>query len=157
MFDSSTTVEAFIRELGETNLYAITNSLTHAQVLAKNPKAEISVLPGTLHKEQLFLYGSETVQKIADYQADYAILGVFAISSGGLFIHTEEEGFVKRQMANHAKTVIALADHTKIGTSGFFKVCDLEEIDYLVTDRELSEEFCEVLRERNVQWIIAMK
>ncbi|MGC6769144.1 DeoR/GlpR family DNA-binding transcription regulator [Enterococcus sp. LJL128] len=154
IFDSSTTVEAAIPQLQDKNIYAITNSLTHAKLLAKNKKGEVTLLPGKLHKEQLFLYGSETIQKLEQYNADYTLLGVFAISGKGLFIHTEEEGLVKRQMALQAAKVIAVADHTKIDTTGFFKVCELSDIDYLITDMEPDQEFIQALNEKNVVLVL---
>jgi DeoR/GlpR family transcriptional regulator of sugar metabolism len=154
LFDSSTTVEAVIKELSDHTMEAITNSLTHAMLLANYDKAQVSILPGRLHKKQLFLYGAETVKKIEEYKVDYAVLGVFALSKEGLFIHTEEEGLVKRQMIAQAQKVIALADHTKIETTGFFKVCSLSAIDVLVTDEKLEAEFMKQLEMNDVEVII---
>ncbi|CAI2534323.1 HTH-type transcriptional repressor glcR [Serratia ficaria] len=154
IFDSSTTVETVILHLSDKNIMAITNSLTNANRLAKNKKCDIKILPGNLHKEQMFLYGSETIQKIEMYHVDYVLLGVFAISDKGLFIHTEEEGLVKRQMVMQGKTVIAVADRTKINTTGFFKVCDLSWINYLVTDELPEGSFKQSLRENNVELIL---
>ncbi|MFT4274417.1 MAG: DeoR/GlpR family DNA-binding transcription regulator [Pantoea sp.] len=154
IFDSSTTVEAVIPYLNDKNILAITNSLNNANRLAKNSKCDVKVLPGNLHKEQLFLYGSETIQKIEKYHVDYVLLGVFAISEKGLFIHTEEEGLVKRQMVLQGATVIAVADHTKINTTGFFKVCDLSWINYLVTDEQPDEDFVQSLKDNNVELIL---
>lgn len=147
-FDSSTSVEAVISKLKNKSIYAITNSLTHAQKIATNEKARISVLAGNLHKNQLFLYGAQTVEQIAQFNCDYTLLGVFAISKDGVFIHTEEEGMVKRQMVKQGKITIAIADHTKIETTGFFKVCDLKDIDVVITDTQPDEEFMFAL-ERN--------
>lgn len=154
IFDASTTVEAAIPHLNGKNILAITNSLTNAIRLARNPGCDIKILPGNLHKEQMFIYGSETVQKLTHYHADYLLLGVFAISGQGLFIHTEEEGLVKRQMVAQAATVIALADHSKLDTTGFFKVCDLAGIDYLVTDVEPEESFKAALRKHGVEILL---
>lgn len=81
IFDSSTTVEAVIRELPDKKIHAVTNSLSHALLLANYPKTAISLLPGRLHKEQLFLFGTETVEQLKNYQADYTLLGVFALSN----------------------------------------------------------------------------
>jgi DeoR family transcriptional regulator, carbon catabolite repression regulator len=155
IFDSSTTVEAVIPYLKGIDILSITNSLTVANLLAKNKTREVKLLPGSLHNEQLFLYGSETIQKLTEYHVDYVLLGVFAISEKGIFIHTEEEGLVKRQMVMQGTKVIALADHTKINTTGFFKICDLSLIDYLVTDSCPSENFINTLKENNVQLIQA--
>ncbi|MCM3768120.1 DeoR/GlpR family DNA-binding transcription regulator [Neobacillus niacini] len=154
IFDSSTTVEAVIPKLNGKNLKGITNSLTHAILLAKNERTSVSVFPGKLNNEQLFLYGAETVDKIRQYHVDYTLLGVFAISENGLFIHTEEEGLVKRAMVQRGNKIIALADHTKIGTTGYFKVCSLDEIDILVTDKMPELKFVELLAQNNVDLVI---
>lgn len=150
IFDASTTVEAVINELSDYPLQAITNSLTHAQRLAALKQSTITVLPGRLDKEQLFLYGADTVAKLAQFQADYTLLGVFALSTEGVFIHTEEEGMVKRQMVKQGEYVIAVADHTKLATTGFFKVCDLPEIDLLITDQQPDIELQAALAAANV-------
>lgn len=157
LFDSSTTVEAAIRHLGNKSLTSITNSLTHAMLLAKFEKVEVTLLPGKLHKEQLFLFGSETVKQIEQYNTDYTLLGVFALSEAGLFIHTEEEGLVKRQMVAQGRKVIALADHTKLDMTGFFKVCGLSEIDILITDQQPEPAFIECLKRNQVELIVTKK
>lgn len=157
IFDASTTVEAVIPYLSDKHILAITNSLTNANRLAKNKTSDVKLLPGDLHKEQLFLYGSETIRKIADYRVDYVLLGIFAISTEGIFIHTEEEGLVKRQMVMQGMKVIALADHTKINTTGFFKVCDLSSVDCLITDVRPDEDFCAALKENGVELILSTR
>lgn len=154
LFDSSTTVEAAIRSLENKTFHGITNSLSHAMLLATYDKVEVTVLPGKLHKEQLFLYGTDTVKKIEQYRTDYTVLGVFAISEAGLFIHTEEEGLVKRQMIAQGNTVIALADHTKIETTGFSKICSLAALDILITNEQPNSEFMRHLIENHVELIL---
>ena len=121
-FDSSTTVEAAIRAMENSPIHAITNSLSHALLLAQMDQTKITVLPGQLHKQQLFLFGAETVAKVGEFAPDYTLLGVFALSEQGLFIHTEEEGQVKRRMIQQGKQVIALADQTKLNKTGLFKI-----------------------------------
>jgi len=95
------------------------------------------------------------VLELSQYRVDYTLLGVFAITGTGLYIHTEEEGLVKRAMVNCAKKVIAVADSTKMDTTGFFKVCALEDIDVLITDIEPSPDFQRDLQEHGVDLIIA--
>lgn len=154
LFDSSSTVEATISKLGNKDIHAITNSLTQAIELAKYEKTSVTLLPGKLHKEQLFLSGTETVKKIEQYNPDYTLLGVFALSEEGLFIHTEEEGLVKRQMIAQGRKVIALCDHTKMDTTGFFKICSLSEIDILITDKQPKELLMDCLNKSNVEVLL---
>ena len=151
IFDSSTTVEATIKQLSHLTISTITNSLTSAILLAKHEHATVQLLPGKLNKHQLFLYGAETVEKLAQYHVDFTILGVFALSKNGLFIHTEEEGIVKRKMVQQGRKVIALADHTKINKEGFFKICALEDIDFLITDKKIEGDLMTSLKQNKVK------
>lgn len=153
LFDASTSVEAVIPELGGKQIEAVTNSLTLATRLATLAAATIHLLPGKLNKEQLFLFGGETLSKIQDYQTDYTLLGVYAINQEGLYIHTEEEGLVKRAMIRQGRKVIAIADHTKIETKGFFKIASLEQLDVLVTDQRPPAVFIEALAQNGVELI----
>lgn len=157
IFDSSTTVENVIHHLSDKKINAVTNSLVHAMLLAKLNGTTISLLPGKLHKTQLFLYGTETIEQLKQYRVDYTLLGIYALSSEGVFIHTKEEGLVKRQMVKQAATVIAIADHTKLDKTGFFKVCELTEIDVLVTDRPLSKTLEEALIQNHVTYVCLEK
>lgn len=157
IFDSSTTVENVIQHLSNKKINAVTNSLVHAMLLANLNGTTISLLPGKLHKTQLFLYGTETIEKLKQYKVDYTFLGIYALSSEGVFIHTQEEGLVKRQMVKQATTVIAIADHTKLDKTGFFKVCELAELDVLVTDRPLSKTLEEAFSQNHVTCVCLEK
>ncbi|WP_146621123.1 DeoR/GlpR family DNA-binding transcription regulator [Enterococcus florum] len=154
LMDSSTSVEAIIPFLHDKGILAITNSLSHASLLTQIPSSEVRILPGKVHKQQLFIYGAETVDKIRDYFVDYSFLGVFAINADGMFIHTEEEGLVKRQMLLQSKQTIALADHTKLDTTGLFKISSLKELDILITDQEPSSDFLTALEQNHVELIL---
>lgn len=155
IFDSSTTVEAVIPLVEKKKIQPITNSLTHAMLFSQQENKQVTVVGGQLHNDQLFLYGAETIEKISQYKADVTLLGVFAMSPKGLFIHTEEEGFVKRAMVKQGRKVVALADHTKMNTKGFFKICGLQEIDVLITDKQPDTDFCKILEQHNVDLIIS--
>ncbi|MGH2152755.1 DeoR/GlpR family DNA-binding transcription regulator, partial [Enterococcus faecalis] len=57
--DSSNTVEAAIRAMENSPIHANSNSPSHALLLALMDLTKITVLPGQLHKQQLFLFGAE--------------------------------------------------------------------------------------------------
>ncbi|MDM5143117.1 HTH-type transcriptional repressor GlcR [Lactococcus lactis] len=95
----------------------------------------VQLLPGKLNKNQLFLYGAETVEKLSQYQVDFTILVFLLFSNDGLFIHTPRGMAIgqKKNEFKQGKQVHSTTDHTKLNKEGFFKICDLKEIDYLIT------------------------
>lgn len=155
MFDSSTTVQATVPLLAGKGIQAVTNSLPTAQSLSLIDDCRISLLPGTLHREQLYVIGADTIEKIASYHFDVCFLGVFALDSCGLYTHTEEEGLVKKQMIRQSSLTVALADHTKFDTVGFYKVGPLECIDVLVTDEKPSPALLEAVKTSGVKLLTA--
>lgn len=50
--------------------------------------------------------------------------------------------------------MVALADHTKMDKTGFFKVCDLKEIDFLVTDQPPGKQLQQALINNQVECLI---
>lgn len=151
ILDASTTVQSCAEQLRPIDCTIITNSINLAEVLSSNPSVTIQLLGGTLHKEHRFLYGSSVVEKLSEYIADKAFIGVVGVSEHGLTIAHEEDGMVKRKMIKQAKQVIVLADHTKLGKTEFFRFANLDEIDLLITDRIPQQEFLDLLKEHKVE------
>lgn len=151
ILDASTTVQSCAEQLRPIDCTIITNSINLAEVLSSNPSVTIQLLGGTLHKEHRFLYGSSVVEKLSEYIADKAFIGVVGVSEHGLTIAHEEDGMVKRKMIKQAKQVIVLADHTKLGKTEFFRFANLADIDLLITDQTPQQEFLDLLKEHKVE------
>lgn len=153
ILDASTTVQVCAEEI-QTACTIITNSINQADVLSSKPNVNIYLLGGELHKEHRFLFGSSVVEKLSHYFVDKAFIGVVGISESGLTSAHEADGLVKQKMISQAKQVIALADHTKIGVTGFYKFAELQEIDLLITDKTPENSFLEWLKKYNVELLV---
>ena len=66
----------------------------------------------------------------------HAILSMGAVHAdkGCMYYHLCEAEY-SRAIIDQAERVTVAADHTKFGRTSLVKVCDLAEIDVLVTDR----------------------
>ena len=62
---------------------------------------------------------------------------------------------LNRSYANKAKKTIALIDHTKFKSKGFYKICGLEEIDTLIIDKQVSESVIKSIETQHINYIIA--
>ncbi|WP_258729860.1 DeoR/GlpR family DNA-binding transcription regulator [Bacillus atrophaeus] len=154
ILDASTTVQACSEHLHVSDCIVITNSINQAELLSDKEGVEIHLLGGKLQKEHRFLYGASVIEKLASYHVDKALIGVVGISERGLTIAHEEDGMVKRKMIQQAKQVIALADHSKLGTTDFYQYAQLSEIDLLVTDRVPEQGFCDLLERNGVELLV---
>jgi DeoR family transcriptional regulator, carbon catabolite repression regulator len=57
-------------------------------------------------------------------------------------------------MMQQADQVIILADHTKIGVTGYFRFATLQDIDLFITDKEPDEKFRRLLEKHGVELLI---
>ncbi|MDR4433283.1 transcriptional regulator GlcR [Bacillus tequilensis] len=153
ILDASTTVQACAKHL-TADCTVITNSINLAEVLSDKEGIEIYLLGGKLEKEHRFLYGASVIEKLSSYHVDKALIGVVGISEHGITIAHEEDGMVKRKMIQQAKQVIALADHSKLGSTSFYQYAELSEIDLLITDRLPNQAFCDLLDRNGVELLV---
>jgi DeoR/GlpR family transcriptional regulator of sugar metabolism len=68
----------------------------------------------------------------------------------GITTHLLAESAVKRAAARASQRVIAVADSSKLGRVAFGHVCDLDDIDILVTDAEADQRVVDELRAAGV-------
>ena len=152
--DSSSTAMEFVRKIkGDANRTLITNSVS---VLFECLQSDINVLSsgGYLNKSSLSLQGIGAQNSIMNYHLDVAVISCKAIQIGkGIFDTNENEIAVKQALVRQCKTVVLLVDHTKFDQISFIKFMDLEQVNYIITDKKPSiewEKFCE---SQNIQLI----
>jgi len=155
ILDTSTTVQACAEHLEDIDVTIITSSINQADILSKNKQAHIHLLGGLLQKEHRYVYGTAVLDKLSEYYVDRTFIGVIGISEAGLTVAHEEDGVVMKKMMQQAKQVVLLADHTKIGVTGYYRFGTLDDIDLFITDREPDKEFQKLLEKSQVEMIIA--
>ena len=74
---------------------------------------------------------------------------------GGITTAFEAEARVTNSMLNVASEVVLLADSSKLGKSGFGRICDISRIDVLITDNALPQALRERFEDEGVKVIIA--
>jgi len=152
--DSSSTVMEFVKRIkGDSNRTLITNSVS---TLFECLQADINVLcaGGYLNRNSLSLQGIGTQSAISNYHLDVAVISCKAIQiDKGIFDTNENEVAVKQTLVSQSKTVILLVDHTKFDQTSFVKFMDLEQVNYIVTDRKPSTEWGLLCEKQRIQLI----
>lgn len=153
--DSSTTVRCVGEHMKTKGNVIVTNSIDMAGMMAARNEARIQLLGGLLNNDQRMIYGSRAIEMLSDYHFDKAFLGTCGLCMNGLTTDFEEETYLIRQVIRSADQVIVLADHSKFGKTMFHRVAGLEDIDFIVTDREPDAEWQRYVNEIGVEIIIA--
>ena len=91
--------------------------------------------------------GSLTEPAFAQLRFDTCIMGPCGVDAkAGITTHLLAETAVKRAAAKASQRVIAVADSSKLGRVAFGHVCDLDDIDIVLTDAGADPEVVDDLR-----------
>jgi DeoR family fructose operon transcriptional repressor len=147
----STTFELAQQLLQARQLTVVTNDLRIAVQLAGNPNIGLISSGGIARAAVYSLVGPETVRFLENIHVNTTFLAVDAVHpNGGVYNNIPEETGVKKAMIQAAEKVVLVADSTKFTSRGFAHVCDLEQLDVLITDDGISEMVMRRLSESDV-------
>lgn len=157
IFDSSSTVLACAERVVARNLTltALTNDIKIALLLADEPAIRVVVSGGTLREGSYTLTGEPGQTFLEGLSADLAFIGIHALARERLSETSLEVAVIKRRMIETATRVVVLADSTKFDHPAFSRVCEIGEIDCIVTDSELRDEDRTMLENNGVEVMIA--
>jgi len=136
IMDGGTTTYALVKLFPPAlQLTVVTPSIPIAMQLMEHPGVDVILTGGRIFKSSQVTAGIETIRMLEKLRADICFMGVCSL-------HTEvgvtgphlDEATVKNVMVQSANKVIALATSDKMGTAEPFKVCDIREMDTIITD-----------------------
>lgn len=157
MIGSGTTVFALARVLHPAKpLTVITPAVKITLELHNRPKVQVLQLGGLIRPNSSSVAGAYAEQILENLSCGVFFMGVDGIDPEfGLSISNLAETSLDQKMINSAQVVAVLADSTKFGRRGLGKVCDLDQINYIITDKGVSGRVVKEMEERGVQVIIA--
>lgn len=94
--------------------------------------------PGVYHAEEGATHGSVTCQFLANYTADWAILGASGLASTGPSDALVDAADVYKQMIRQSTHNMVVADHSKFDRLATARYAQWNEIDHLITDKKPS-------------------
>lgn len=149
--DSSSTVAFLAKELDEfQNVTIVTNGIRSIDILGEKTSARVYACGGLITGNSA-ITGSETLGMINNFRADIVFFSCMGFSpAAGVTDALLENASVKRAMIKNARKRVLLCDSTKMNQEYFCKICELEEIDVVITDAEPPEEIGKLLQHRVV-------
>ncbi len=151
----STTLE-FARHLSQIDdLTVICNAPLIAEIMQVNRTVEVILLGGHFIAAKLECLGSVTLNNVAQFFADYAIVGAGALhKTRGFMDQDVDEAALAKKMIEHSHKSIVLADGSKIGHYATALVAPWSQVDFLVTCPR-ADTWQDALLENYTQVIIA--
>lgn len=151
--DPSTTAVSIVKALKEKErLTVITNSIEVLVELTDVSGWNIISSGGTLKEDYLALVGPKAIECISSFHADKVILSCKGLDMArGVTDANEMFSQVKQTMLYAAAEKILAADYTKFDKVAFSKICDITDLDMVVTDVRPSDEWLAYFREKGIE------
>jgi DeoR/GlpR family transcriptional regulator of sugar metabolism len=136
MIDGGSTTQEVARQLAisRRELTVITNATGIATLTGANPTFRVILCPGVYDLREGSVLGEETVEFVARYNADLAIIGASGMTVDGPCDAHSGAAAVKRAMLRQAEAAVLVADRTKFGRRGIERICPWDQVRHLVTD-----------------------
>lgn len=113
----------------------ITVSLPVAYEYIHHPNIEVIFIGDRISKSAQISIGGEAISKIKQIKADLCFLGTNAIDvHNGLTDSDWDVVQVKKAMIDTSEKVISLAISEKLNTTQRIKICEVKDIDVLITE-----------------------
>ena len=153
LLDSSTTGVSIVKALKvKKRLTIVTNSIEVLVEMSDVSGWDIISTGGNLRENYLALVGPKAIESISSFNADKLIMSCKGINmEKGITDANEMFSQVKKTMLRSAQQKILVADHTKFEKVGFSQICEVSDIDMIVTDVRPSEVWLEFFKDKGIE------
>jgi DeoR family transcriptional regulator of aga operon len=150
---SGTTMLYLAREIkAQGRLTVITSAINIVPILTRDRNVDVVQLGGMVRNTSVSAVGVYAERMLEDFSCSKLFLGVDGIDLDyGLSTTNLMEASLNRAMIRAAQKTILLVDSSKFGRRGFSKICDLDEVDQIITDSRISPHILEQLHSRGIE------
>ena len=154
--DSGTSTFELAASLPETFAGSvITHSVPVIQLMLHRLKTRLIGLGGELVGPSQAFAGPMTVAAASQLKTRLFFMGTTAIDESGLYLHTDIERPTKEALMKSAQCVVLLAHSEKFQQTAAIRLCPLDRLGIVVTERRPPEPVATALAAANVKVIIA--
>ncbi len=156
LLDASSTAYYFAKALSERRrLRVVTNGFEVARELSQNPTNTVILLGGVVNNESSSVTGllSEHIIEELHIQKTFLSCSGFSLEHGMTEVHLAEAQ-LKRKVIESSQQLFALVDSSKFGKEDLTSFARPEKINCLFTDKHLSPEWAERLKQAGIEFTI---
>lgn len=152
---SSTTMElAYLLKQKSIRLTVITSGVETALELNENPNITVILIGGMLTKGSSSLEGTLGIDILDQVNIDMMFTSANGFTpESGLTDFNLYEVQLKRELVKKSKVVVALIDHSKIGTVSSGVFAKTSQVKTIITDQEIEESIANEILSKNIELI----
>jgi DeoR/GlpR family transcriptional regulator of sugar metabolism len=155
LLSGGTTTFYLAEQLHGRSVQLITNSLPIANVFMDDDNVELILTGGLLYPRHGVMLGPTAENFLATVHASRMFFSSAGILDGGLYNQNLLLVAAERRMTEQSQQVVLLADSGKFGQQSLVRLCDLSEIDIVVSDANLAPEHRQAVEKAGCELIIA--
>ncbi len=154
--DSGTTMLRLASLLPDERLTITTTGPNVALELIKKSQPIVNIVGGMLNRANLSISGNQAIKFLDEINIDIAFIVPSGVSAqNGLTSGNYIECELKQLVVNKANKVVVLIDSSKLDKSLPYTFCKLDDVDVIISDRELPDDIVSQAEASGVQMIIA--
>ena len=155
--DSGSTTPFIAKHLGtDIPITVLCYTFTNALEFYPRKNTNLILLGGFLHRDSNIFHSVENRVLVSNTRADKAFIATGGFDPElGLTTYFYYEADIKREMIRSARQIILVTDSTKFGKISITHFAGLDEIDTIITDDGIPDEYRDILAERDIELIIA--
>jgi len=154
-FDSGTTMLTLAHNIPDERVTITTTGPNVALELIKKQRPIVNIVGGMLNRDNISVVGNQALNYIDEINIDVAFIAPSGFSASGVTCGNYTECELKKTVIQKARRVVLLLDISKLDRILPYTVCDLEDIDIIITDSVLPEDVTEKAKKTNTSIIIA--
>jgi DeoR/GlpR family transcriptional regulator of sugar metabolism len=152
--DSGSTTAEFINALTQTidYLQIVTHGLNIATIASRLANVEVLMPGGIVRSSTQTLVGPQVVSFFEMINAQIVFLATNGFSiEHGVTTANMLEAEIKRKIIQRGDKIVLLADSSKYGKRQALRVMPIQELDVLITDKDLDEGIAQELAQLNIE------
>lgn len=134
IINGGTTCYQVAQALQGRRLSVVTNSVPIASLLSADVTTEVTLIGGYVYPRTGVAVGATAERQLEKLHATQMVLSCAGVTEDGAFNSNQMMVDVERKMMEMAEEVILAVDHSKFGRRAVARLCDLSEVDVMVTD-----------------------
>jgi len=155
MIDGGSTTLQMCPHIASLNLQVLTNSLHIVSALLPQADTRVLVPSGTVFREQNIILGAAGEDSMPNFFAPKLFMGAAAVGPRGLMQADVVLVAAERRLIDVAEKLILLVDSSKFANPTGIVVCDLDQVDTVITDAGLTRDQRAKLEEAGIDVVIA--
>lgn len=156
--DSGTTTMALAQKLldSKTPCTVITNSFNVASIVSKSEEINLYLAGGFYDPDHGSFHDEVSDYVFKNYQSEICFISPNGISMDGLITNSgTSENPIKKRMMSQANRTVLLADYTKIGATELNILSNPQDVDCLVTDKNIKNQQITQLKKAGLKVVVA--